>query len=193
MSGAAPAATPAYERNEFITAPLRFAGVFSAGECARIMELGLAKPMYRGGIVQPREDYRRTSVTWLDRTDDLDWLFAKLDDLVLRINDWYRFDIIPAANDLQFAEYEAGDTIGWHIDCGGERGPPRKISMSIQLTHPREYDGGALEFVTMGELPMSRIQGTVVAFPSFLCHRVAPVTRGKRHSLVVWVAGQAFR
>lgn len=182
-----------YERNDYVTAPLRFAGVFTAEECARIVELGLARPMYRGSTVQPREDYRRTSVTWLDRGDDIGWLFDKIDDLVVRINNWYRFDIIPRANNLQFGEYEADDAIGWHIDCGGEDGPPRKISMSIQLTHPSQYEGGGLEFVTVGELPMSRIQGTVIAFPSFLCHRVAPVTRGKRHSLVVWIAGKAFR
>lgn len=182
-----------YERNEYVAAPLRFAGVFTPEECERIVALGESRPLQEGRIVRPREDYRRTKVAWLPRQPADEWLFAKLDGVVERLNQWYRFDIYPRVDDLQYGIYETGDGFGWHIDCGGERSSTRKISLSIQLTHPAEYDGGGLEFVTHGELPMSRIQGTVIAFPSFVCHRVTPITRGTRRSLVVWVVGPPFR
>ena len=187
----APAAGTA-ELNPFVATPLRFAGVFTADECARIVAMGESHDLVAGTIVRPREDYRRTSVAWLRRDAGEAWLFDKLDDLFSTINHWYRFRISLPVDNLQFARYDPGDSFGWHIDCGGERASMRKISLSVQLTDPADYDGGGLEFVTQGELAMSRIQGSVIAFPAFVCHRVTPVTRGTRHALVAWAAGPPY-
>jgi PKHD-type hydroxylase len=64
----------------------------------------------------------------------------------------------------------------------------------VQLSDPADYDGGELEFMMHRSVVQAeRAQGTVVLFPSFLQHRVRPVTRGVRRSLVFWVHGPPFR
>ena len=71
----------------------------------------------------------------------------------------------------------------------------RKISVTIELTdHDKDYEGGLVQ-VNLGHsitvLPQG--QGTAVFFPSFLLHRVSPVTKGKRTSLVLWVGGHPYK
>lgn len=91
---------------------------------------------------------------------------------------WQRYD-----------DADAG-AVGWHFDAGpGE--PYRKISFSIQCTDPAEYSGGLLEFDDLPTPPSER--GTLVAFPSYLRHRVTPVTAGSRLAMVGWVQGPPFR
>ena len=77
----------------------------------------------------------------------------------------------------------------------------RKLSMVIQLTDPTEYEGGSLELDTKqiggkDKQPNAdnlKQLGTTIIFPSFLRHRVTPVTEGKRYSLVCWYEGSPFR
>ena len=72
--------------------------------------------------------------------------------------------------------------------------PLRKISISIQLSRPEDYDGGDLELM-YGTEPqkLDRTRGAFIAFPSFMLHRVTPVTRGTRWSLVAWILGTRWR
>jgi PKHD-type hydroxylase len=79
------------------------------------------------------------------------------------------------------------------MDIGTGAMSQRKLSLTLQLSPPEAYEGGGLEFFGAGELSVSRLQGTLIAFPSFLHHRVTPITRGKRESLVMWWHGPAFR
>ena len=67
------------------------------------------------------------------------------------------------------------------------------MSLSVQLSDAADYDGGGLEFAAHGELREARRIGTAVAFPAFLHHRVQPVRRGIRRSLVAWGHGPMFR
>jgi PKHD-type hydroxylase len=80
------------------------------------------------------------------------------------------------------------------MDMGDFPQNTRKISITIQLSNPDDYDGGDLEF-WLGKTPEKapREQAFAVLFPSYLMHRVTPVTRGMRKSLVVWVGGDTFR
>ena len=93
---------------------------------------------------------------------------------------------------VQVASYSGGGHYGWHMDVGQGVVSTRKLSISVQLSDPADYDGGELEFLASGDCG-PRTQGTLIAFPSFLVHRVRPVTRGTRWSLVSWVAGPSFR
>jgi PKHD-type hydroxylase len=70
----------------------------------------------------------------------------------------------------------------------------RKLSISIQLTNPEEYEGGELYLYDedKGTL-MSKEQGTLIIFPSYVLHEVMPVTKGERNSLVTWVTGKQFK
>ncbi len=97
-----------------------------------------------------------------------------------------RFDIVDT-EPLQLAEYAVGDEYGWHLDIGPGNSSLRKLSASIQISAAHEYDGGDLEL--WGSPSVAREKGTLIVFPSYLLHRVTPVTRGVRFSLVVWATG----
>lgn len=102
---------------------------------------------------------------------------------------------------IQYTEYH-GNTKGFyhtHMDSylGSGEVSDRKLSMTIQLSDPNEYEGG--DFVLRDEIQnfpdkeQLRKKGTVLIFPSFLNHSVQPVTKGIRKSLVTWIEGPAWR
>lgn len=70
----------------------------------------------------------------------------------------------------------------------------RKISASVILTDPKEYEGGEFELVPHGvadsPLKFKPKKGEIIFFSSFMPHRVTPVTEGIRKSLVCWVMGE---
>lgn len=100
--------------------------------------------------------------------------------------------------------YATGDHFTWHVDDGLAEPPlgTRKLSFSLQLSDPNDYDGGDLEFATYSPLvdpdapPPSQVfrqRGALVVFPSFMLHRISPITRGTRYAMVGWVHGPPFR
>ena len=95
---------------------------------------------------------------------------------------------------MQIGKYEEGGHYNWHMDLNGAnmRGKSRKLSFSLLLNDPSEFEGGKLEFDGVTEQPDQK-QGTVIIFPSYAIHRVTPVTSGVRYSAVTWVNGPAFR
>lgn len=109
---------------------------------------------------------------------------------------------ITRLNFIQIGEYEASIQGEYkkHHDVFWVNNDPiyhRKLSCSIQLTNPNHYIGGDLKFDLEGfEHPLEsdvRQQGTVLFFPSFVPHKVTPVTFGKRNSLVAWFEGPKWR
>ena len=70
----------------------------------------------------------------------------------------------------------------------------RKLSISIQLSDPAGYSGSELE-ISVNGVPIiaPRDQGTLIAFPSFVLHKVTPLLVGKRYSLVAWVHGPKWK
>jgi PKHD-type hydroxylase len=71
---------------------------------------------------------------------------------------------------------------------------PRKLSLILQLSDATEYEGGELQLKDSSDhTAVERKKGHLIAFPSYLLHRVTPVTKGIRRSLVVWISGPAFR
>jgi PKHD-type hydroxylase len=95
---------------------------------------------------------------------------------------------------LQFTRYQApGEHYEWHIDRGMQTGT-RKLSLSLQLSDPDDYEGGDLEMWFGGEpTKASRERGMMTFFPSYVMHRVTPVTKGVRYSLVCWISGPPFK
>jgi predicted 2-oxoglutarate/Fe(II)-dependent dioxygenase YbiX len=95
----------------------------------------------------------------------------------------------------QYLEYRPGwGHFDWHNDYSHHVSPaPRKLTIIIQLSAPTDYEGGRLQMfgTTVEDLPAER--GSVLAFPSFLYHRVTPVTGGVRRALVAWIAGPRLR
>ena len=100
--------------------------------------------------------------------------------------------------DIQYTEYHAskGGHYDWHIDVNwdGNGVRYRKLSVTVQLSHPNEYEGGGFEFAEcQNPDASSRIKGTVLVFPSYLQHRVLPITSGTRKSLVAWFEGPRWQ
>jgi len=95
----------------------------------------------------------------------------------------------------QFTEYSNGGFYDWHIDsdvnCANEP-PVRKISMTCLLSNENEFEGGGLELMSEGKFARPK-QGHAIFFASFIRHRVVPVTKGTRRSLVMWFGGTPFK
>jgi len=142
---------------------------------------------------------RRSKISWLSPTPFNQWLYKKLVSEIKCINDEsWQYNILSIKN-LQFTEYSAQYKGNYHKHTDvwtGENTPTidRKISFSIQLSDPDDYDGGELILDSMvNEQIMSKECGTLIVFPSNTPHQVTPVTRGTRYSLVGWVTGERFK
>jgi len=179
--------------NELAITPQVMLGLFTPSECGRIIAVCEARPLQRGGLVQERENYRLARAGWIAADENTNWIYGRIAKLAARLNRWYRYDLFGFLEPLHFIRYDTGGKFDWHLDCGGNRTCTRKLSITVQLTAPQEYDGGALEFCPQGELHRSRYHGAATIFPSMLAHRVTPVTRGVRHAIVGWIHGPSFR
>lgn len=111
------------------------------------------------------------------------WIYDKLWTAIEEVNQRYRFEVL-GVRELQVARYGRDDFYDWHLDIGKTDTSTRKLSLSVQLSDPNDYEGG--ELVLHGyenEKPVKEI-GSVIVFPSYLSHRVNRVTTGERWSLV---------
>ena len=139
---------------------------------------------------------RRSRVAFLKPDDGHLWLYEKLWTAARGFNErFFGVDITAIDEAIQLARYDASDQgfYDWHMDAG-RLAATRKISITVQLSDPDDYDGGDLELLFRNEVVRpEKTRGAVIAFPSIVMHRVAPVTRGTRYSLVAWIAGPRWR
>ena len=141
-----------------------------------------------------RRETRDVYLYGMPRNDLTDGIFRKILYQVDYANqNAFRFDITGILHDLQILKYthETQQHYDWHIDISGGNAYGRKISYSIQLSDGDEYEGGDLEFFDGSAHKAPRTIGTVALFPSYMAHRVAPVTKGTRWSLVIWIQGSS--
>ena len=133
--------------------------------------------------------------------DNLDWIFDLVwphQKEVNQLADWH-FKIESAEN-YQVTKYTKGDFYSAHIDSLGTNGTKRnepsmpnihnktrKMSMTLNLNDPSEYEGGELRLFGVGNLPTAK--GQMTFFPSYLPHEITPITKGVRYSLVLWFLG----
>ena len=147
------------------------------------------------GVQSVNTNKRRSQISWLHNTQETKWVFEKLGHIASRLNaDHFRFDLTGFGEPLQLTNYDQSENgmYGWHQDCGETIS--RKLSLSLQLTDPSEYEGGNLQVMAVGEQQTAKKQrGLIVAFPSYVVHQVTPVTQGSRQSLVAWISGPAFK
>lgn len=139
---------------------------------------------------------RRSSVWWMNKNDETEWVFQRLSHIVSSLNSrFYRFDLTGFAEDIQMTNYESSENgmYDWHQDYGMV-GVSRKLSVVMQLSDPSEYEGGTLQImVDSTPKQVQKKRGLIVAFPSYVLHQVTPVTKGSRQSLVTWIAGPQFK
>lgn len=172
-------------------------GAFSVAECARLLEMRARLDEGAGGLVlgKASDVVRRSRLCWLPETDEAAWAHRRLAEVAAAFNrDFFGFALDGFEEALQLARYGVGDFYDWHVDRGqGPRACRRKLGISVQLSAPTAYDGGDIEINDGGTVVAGpREQGAAVAFAGFVLHRVSPVARGERHSLVAWLHGPAF-
>ena len=166
---------------------------FSAEECEAVIAMCGALPSMDGRAELAPDRYRVSRIAWVEPQPDRHWLYHKLGALFAQANRRFGFELTGFVDALQFTEYGSGEHFDWHMDIGRDQTSLRKLSVSIQLTDPSEYEGGMLEFLGLGAMAESRERGSATFFPSYMGHRVTPVTRGVRRSLVAWGSGAPFR
>ncbi len=128
-------------------------------------------------------------------TPENKWLDTKLCGLARKANeDFFHFDICGLIERPLLLKYTApSGHYQWHTDLGNGDASNRKISIVIPLSRLGDYEGGELCFFSTGETEHAIDAGEVICFPSFIPHRVKPVTRNHRWSLVAWISGSSFR
>jgi PKHD-type hydroxylase len=165
---------------------------FSDAECDRIIALSdeaLTEPGPLYGDPERRVDraLRDVRSSQLARAD-APWLFARLDALFAAGADAFGLAVGPITETIQILLYgEGGHFRLWHSDAGADSGERRRVSMSVELSASADYEGGALEVVPdLVGRARTLPRGGAHLFPSRALHRVTPVSRGERWSLVAW-------
>jgi len=174
---------------------------FSKDECEEIIELSnkyTKTDATVGENVVTNHDIRKSTVAWIgyEGHPEAEWLYRKLTDYVNSVNEkFWEFDL-TRIEPLQYTNYkDIGDYYQPHVDFFKTGAEQRKLSFSLQLTAPEDYDGGELLFLpnSVDEEVAPKAQGTLILFPSFIMHEVTPMERGERNSLVGWVRGPFFK
>ena len=187
------------DHNDILTKVAVLPQLLDAASCARAIALAQRFPATEGRVGTTdveRGEIRRSQIWFFDPTPQTDFIFAPLRKAVTHLNQGFRFDVTDFGTGCQIAHYSSEDQghYDWHMDLGTGRFSMRKISISVQLSAADDYEGGDLEFHLSGlDRVKMRQQGTLIAFASFLEHRITPVTRGERFSLVAWVDGPPYR
>jgi PKHD-type hydroxylase len=169
--------------------------LFTPEECAQIITIGNSK-LEEATIFDKEIDknIRESQVAWL-YSNDIEFAFRRVTDGILNLNSqFFNFDLFGMAEGFQFTRYDAPSGFyGMHIDKV-LNGTVRKLSLTIQLSLPEDYEGGelALQFDKEADL-MPKELGKMIVFPSYVLHEVRPVTKGTRYSLVAWITGKPFK
>lgn len=144
-------------------------------------------------------EVRDSQVAWVPQNSDTIWIYDRLSWIARQLNgEFYKFDLFGFAEDFQYTIYNESNQghYTWHRDNGFLPAgvPPRKLSLVLQLSDPEEYEGGDLEIFTSPKPEaIDKEKGLISVFPSYILHRVTPVTKGVRKSLVIWICGPAFK
>ena len=170
---------------------------FSEDEVTKIINIGDSHPKQEAltGADNKATDYRTSEISWISDEIKYQWLFDKVADLALVANrEMWNYDIWGFEDGLQYTiYYDNGGHYDWHVDLGPGMSN-RKLSCVIQLSDPDEYEGGELQMNNGSQiLSVPKKKGLVTFFSSFVLHRVTPVTKGTRKSLVAWMSGPNLR
>jgi PKHD-type hydroxylase len=139
---------------------------------------------------------RKSNIKWLPVNDEWNWVYDRVSNQIMEANKaLWQFNLHTIIDNIQYTEYEGnGGHYDWHLDIGPRSINHRKVSVVIQLSDPDDYVGGNLELHPgSNSFAVPRGKGTVVVFPSFLLHRVTPLTSGLRRSLVLWAGGEPYK
>ena len=149
-----------------------------------------------GNVVN--EKLRRSTQRWIP-TDN--WIAGMMAHFINEANRaYFKFDLTSWADKIQYTYYKGnGSHYSWHADAmesGLAQGDVRKLSISLLLSDPDDYEGGEFQLLFKDRREMISIKpelGSAIIFPSDALHRVRPLKGGKRVSLVGWYGGPPLR
>ncbi|NBP56383.1 2OG-Fe(II) oxygenase [bacterium] len=153
---------------------------------------------------------RDSNIAWLNDT----WIYREIHPYIHEANKQagWNFDW-DFSESCQFTKYKLNQYYDWHCDSWDKvydkpddpnsHGKIRKLSVTCSLSNPEDYVGGELEFDFRNNDPDKQQtirtcteilpRGSICVFPSFVWHRVKPVVKGTRYSLVIWNLGYPYR
>jgi PKHD-type hydroxylase len=176
-----------------------FKNFLTPAECEKVMaswkeDMVLDAMVGNSEMKDKKEDLRKSRINFLSPGEH-DWIYDKLAQACIQVNNnRFKFEIKGFQTQLQLAKYEDGGFFDWHMDFGSGDISNRKLSITVQLSDPDEYEGGNLQFmVNQHTVDAPREKGTAIIFPSFFPHRVLPVTKGCRMSIVGWIGGPPYK
>jgi PKHD-type hydroxylase len=177
--------------------------IFSPRQCQMVIDKGMSlkKEEAKVGMGRRRATSgvdtkkRVTTIGWIP-FKDMPEMYRDIEKTMLQANNnHFGFEGMQITEPAQFTHYLTGGFYEWHMDndvLGKHQPPVRKISMTLLLSDPSTFEGGELEFMSKGKTAKLK-QGQAIFFASWLQHRVKPVTRGERKSLVMWFGGPSFK
>ena len=177
--------------------------IFTPKQCQMIINAGRSEPKQNASVGSDK-GFKDGELNTKTRTSHISWIpFKKMHEMYKDIErimkttngNHFGFDGMQITEMAQYTEYPEGGFYDWHVDndvnCAHEP-PVRKISMTLLLSPENEFEGGDLELMAEGKVAKIK-QGHAVFFASFIRHRVKPVIRGNRKSLVMWFGGTPFK
>lgn len=146
-----------------------------------------------GKVVNP--DARISTVSWIGHNEKSKEIYDFLIDKIDRINYYHYGMILAGVESIQYTRYPINGHYKFHNDIiARKEDSQRKLSIVMALTAPEEYEGGELLLMPHGDNPtrLKLGKGDLIAFPSYIPHKVEPVTSGLRITAVNWVVGPKF-
>jgi len=177
--------------------------IFTPEQCQMIINAGRSEPKQdaevgskkgiKGGVVDTKT--RTSHISWIPFKKMVD-MYKDIEKMMKATNgNHFGFENMQLTEPAQYTEYPEGGFYDWHIDndVNFQHEPPvRKISMTCLLSPESEFEGGDLELMSEDKIAKLK-QGHAVFFASFIRHRVKPVIKGNRKSLVMWFGGTPFK
>ena len=177
--------------------------LFTPEQCQMIINAGRSEPKInasvgsdkgiKGGVIDTKT--RTSHISWIP-FEKMTEMYKDIEKIMKATNsNHFGFDGMQITEMAQYTEYPEGGFYEWHVDndVNFQHEPPvRKISMTCLLSPENEFEGGDLELVKEGQRASLK-QGHAIFFASFIRHRVSPVIRGNRKSLVMWFGGTPFK
>ena len=170
-----------------------------------VISMGQNQPSRDAGVHMGKSgDKKREGVNKKKRITKTSWIpfnigkpmYTTIERWMQNINiNHFGFDGMQINEQAQYTEYFKGGFYDWHMDSNIEMSAMptvRKISMTLLLSDPKDFKGGELEIIKEGDHTKLK-KGYAIFFASFLRHRVKPVLKGNRKSLVMWFGGPSLR
>ena len=176
--------------------------VFTPEQCQKIIQAGRSQPKKNASIGQGKKEggvidtnTRTSHISWIP-FKTMPEMYKDIENIMKKTNsNHFGFDGMQITEQAQYTEYPPGGFYDGHMDSDlnfAHEPTVRKISMTCLLSHESEFEGGELQ-IEKDKNKVKLVQGQAIFFASFIRHRVAPVTRGLRKSLVMWFGGPPLR